>query len=90
MSLKNDLQFLYSLVQEGDLLNAIAIVCVFWDYIRCDAQSVREVQKWVACYMDILSREEMYEELVEIRRIALNVGIPIIEDYVWNKCFINE
>lgn len=85
MSLKNDLQFLYNLVQEGDLLNAIAVVCVFWDYIRCDSQSVREVQKWAACYMDILCREEMYEELVTIRRIALNVGIPIIEDYVRNE-----
>lgn len=82
LRIDGDLHFLYDLVQEGDLFHAIAISCVFWKYLRNDPHAVKEVQKWLQCCIDILSVEEMYEEIVMIRRIAHAVGIQNNEYYV--------
>lgn len=82
LSLSRDLCFLYDLIQEGDLLNAIAIACVFWSHLSRDYHAMQEVQHWLQCYLDLLSSEEMYEEMVRIRQVAGEVGITNKEDYV--------
>lgn len=85
LSLNDDLHFLYDLVREGDLLNAITIACVFWNYLSTDVHAIHELQKWLYSYMEILSYEEMYEEIIIIRKIASTIKIPFEEDYVRMK-----
>ena len=81
-SLKADLSFLSVLVQEGDLLNAITIACVFWKFLKDHSQSVKEVRRWIRCYLEILLSEEMLEEMVIIRNIVATLNMAVDKDYV--------
>ena len=81
-SLKADLSFLSVLVHEGDLLNAITIACVFWKFLKEHSQSVKEVRRWIRCYLEILLSEEMFEEMVIIRNIVSTLNMAVDKDYV--------
>ena len=81
MTLDEDLGFLRALAQEGDLQSAITMSCVLWEYLRNDKTTVSEIQTWIHGLIDILTREEYYEEIVTIRGVCDQLMIPLIQLY---------
>lgn len=81
MTLDEDLRFLRALAQEGDLQSAITMSCVLWKYLRNDETAVSEIQTWIRGFIDILTREEYYEEIVTIRGVCEQLMIPLIQFY---------
>lgn len=81
MTLEEDLGFLRALAQEGDLQTAVTMSCVLWQYLRDDEMAVSEVQTWIRGFLDILTREEYYEEIVTIRGVCDQLMIPLLQLY---------
>lgn len=85
LSLTKDLSFLRAFVREGDLQSAVTISLVLWNSLKNDEAAKSEIQTWLECFFDLLSREECYEELVRMREICSIVGMPKDEHYVRTK-----
>ena len=85
LSLTKDLSFLRAFVREGDLQSAVTISLVLWNSLKNDEAAKSEIQTWLECFFDLLSREECYEELVRMREICSIVGMPKDEHYVGTK-----
>ena len=80
--LHKDLSFIPALVKEGDIQNAVTVSLVMWEFLKEDAYALKVVPIWVNCYLDLLSREEMYEEIVNLRNVCHTLGIDLLELFV--------
>lgn len=80
--LHKDLSFIPALVKEGDIQNAVTVSLVMWEFLKEDAYALKVVPIWVNCYLDLLSREEMYEEIVNLRNVCYTLGIDLLELFV--------
>ena len=84
LNLQEDLSFIPALVREGDIQNAVMIAFVMWEFLKHDAVACKEVPIWVDAYLDLLNREQLYEEVVELRKVCHQLKIDLLEVYV--KC----
>ena len=53
-----------------------------WEFLRHDESALKEVPIWVDGYLDLLNREQLYEEVVELRNVCHQLKIPLLEVYV--------
>ncbi|CBK21204.2 LOW QUALITY PROTEIN: uncharacterized protein [Blastocystis hominis] len=81
LNLKEDLSFIPALVREGDIQNAVMISFVMWEFLKHDELALKEVPTWVDGYLDLLNREQLYEEVVALRNVCHRLKIQLLEVY---------
>ena len=55
---------------------------VMWEFLKHDELALKEVPTWVDGYLDLLNREQLYEEVVALRNVCHRLKIQLLEVYV--------
>lgn len=53
-----------------------------WEFLKHDELALKEVPTWVDGYLDLLNREQLYEEVVALRNVCHQLKIHLLEVYV--------